>query len=134
MIFRLSSRQQKELLVRGTPLLIVLPAPRDCPETDADLLTWSRHAIREHSQYAKRAYREDICVAPDAGDGLSGVIGQIVHGRADSLCWWVDCVLVELDPPTPPRHPRSRAQWPGVALASGRQWPAALSSAGKAGG
>lgn len=130
MIFRLSNRQRKELLLRGTPLLIVLPAPRDCPDDDADVLKWARHALDEDKRYVTRAYRDDVCVTPHGGDGLAGVIGQIVQGRADELCWWVDCILVELDPPTTPRHPRSRSQWPAAAITAHKQWPAATATGG----
>lgn len=131
MIFRLSNRQRKELLIRATPLLVVLPAPRDCQENDAGLLKWARHALDEDKQHVTRAYRDDVCVTtPNGHDGLSGVIGQIVQGRADELCWWVDCVLVELDPLSTPRHPRSRPQWPAAAITANKQWPASTLAAG----
>jgi len=130
MIFRLSNRQRKELLIRATPLLVALPAPRDCPESDSGMLAWARRSLPEDSGHVRRAYREDLCVAPPCGDGLSAVIGQIVQGRSAGLCWWVDCVLVELDPPTQPRHPRTRAAWPAAAVTEQRQWPADAAAKG----
>lgn len=125
MIFRLSNNQKKDLLIRAQPLRIVLPAPRDVPDNPAELLTWARDALRESRAHVKKVWRDDICILPNGGDGLSGIIGQIAQGQPEGLCWWIDCIVCDLDPiGTKPRHGRSQAQWPGAAVTEKRQWPA----------
>jgi hypothetical protein len=124
MRFRLSTAQRKDLLIRGIPLRIALPAPADDPP---DWFPWAKRALGEEGIYLRNVVVESILVAPPSGGGLTGVIGRIVHdedSNAENLTWLIEVVLCDLNPPTKPRHRRKRPQWPQSAEHNGQKWPA----------
>lgn len=123
MRFRLSTAQRKDLLIRGTPLAVVLPSPVDDPD---DWLEWAQQALCEEGIYVTDCRVTTISVAPPSGGGLTGVIGRIVHDQeanADVLTWGVEVVMCDLDPPTKARQQRKRPQWPHYAESRAGKWP-----------
>lgn len=120
--YHLSNAQRKELLVRGTPLAIALPTPIDDPP---DWLAWARAALGDEGQYVSR--RPEIismAVGPRKSDaGLTSVIGGFVDALTEPFCWLVEVAIVELDPPTAPRHKRAKVQWPGSVQTKYGRWP-----------
>jgi len=124
MRFRLSNAQRKDLLIRGTPLAVALPVPVTDPD---DWFEWARKSLCEEGIYVAGVDVQTITVAPPSGAGLTGIIGRIVHddaANADVLTWGVEVLVCDLDPPTKPRQPRKRLQWPQYAESIAGKWPA----------
>lgn len=125
MIYRLSNGQKKQLLIRGGPLTIAVPAPADIP---ASWIEWARHSFIDEGKYITGVRIDHIVVTTPAGDGLAGVIGAIVHAAdpdPSRLTWAIEVAILHFDPPNAPRHARTQIQWPAMAECDGRRWPAA---------
>ena len=122
MRYHLSNGQRKELLLRGTPLAIAIPAP---PEDPPNWLEWARNVIVEDGQHVVSAEPCTVTVSRSGieGDGLTGFIGTIHEGTPDFFCWGVDAVVCHLDPPGSSRRDRKRVQWPATAVRGDQRWP-----------
>ncbi|HVC93587.1 MAG TPA: hypothetical protein VND64_07850 [Pirellulales bacterium] len=123
--YRLSGRQRKELLARGTSLFVAIPAPAD---RDYDPLAFARAALPEVRELVVSAEEREISVQPlDRGDaGLASILGGIVQGDRGHD-WTVQVAVVIATVRTPggrPRH-QQKWQWPGGAVEfGGRQYGA----------
>jgi hypothetical protein len=120
----LSNAQQKDLLIRKTPVILALPAPPDEP---ADPVDWARSVLQEDVRELITGVRLELLqVAPyPAGprDTLTQLLGAIVEEPpADQWTIWVDAALVTLAPQYP-RHPAGKPQWPLAVLIGGRRVP-----------
>lgn len=117
-VYLLSNRQRKDLLVRGAPIELALPAP---PIKIDDPVNWARTMLpQDVRQYVTEARLDLVRVAlgnrSDAG--LTSIIGEIVE-RIDRLTIGVSVVRVLLTPAAR-RHPAVGLQWPADALLDGR--------------
>jgi len=112
MIYRLSNNQRKELLVRGTPLAIAIPAPFSDPE---DWLAWAKQSLGDEGQYVHKVPEVMMLPVgpPNTDSGLASIIGNLATATEQPFHWLVEVAIVELDPPLSSRHKRSKVQWPG---------------------
>lgn len=115
--FRLSNRQQKELLIRGQRLLIALPATT---EEDADLMHLAAALLPEHASHIVSAELADVTVARTAGhaNGLSQWMGEITESPSHrAISYSVVSIVVTLE------HGRVAGeqplQWPGKCIGDG---------------
>ena len=131
MIYRLSSTQQKELLLGARPLNIAIPAPIAEP---ANLLQWARFAFvtNDVGKYIVGVHRQTITVMPGTSDhSLAGVLGRIVQKPDECECplmWRIEVVICRFHPPTPARLVESSIQWPKQAIHDGKRWPTAVAT------
>jgi len=113
--YRLSNRQQKELLVRGQQLLIAIPCTEDC-----DPVQFARESLPEHARYVTHAEHAQVVVvhAKQGGTGLTAVLGQLYHDdcTVDGIRCAVDVVIVTLRPLDRCRGEVDRLSWPGVGI------------------
>lgn len=112
--YRLSNRQQKELLVRGQRLSIAIPVDY---EEYADPLEFARLAMPEHAEHIVSAEHEEILCgrALVGSSGMTGLMGVIGGEHDTNLIYaWISVVVVTLE------HGRVRGelqmQWPGIAF------------------
>lgn len=122
MLYRLSNRQVKDLLISGVPLEIMLPAPPDDPP---DWLEWSRNRIIGYGQYVTDAQPCSVRVVPrqvPRFDNLTDLIGTIILDDRKDFSFSVDAVSVLLDGPNI-RNNRQRPQWPLEAVGGEMTWP-----------
>jgi len=91
--YHLSNTQRKELLDRGSPLLLALPVPLDRP---ADLVAWARSVLEpDIAPLVAEAQRRSIWVAifsgrdretlTGNGSGLTGLTQSQISGLVDAL-------------------------------------------------
>ena len=123
-IYQLSNAQRKDLLVRGTPVAIVLPAG---PEDPQDLIDWARSVLPadvRHLVHDARNEVIEVCPKPTGPRAtLTDLLGAIVNEPppADWFTIWIDCVLVQLQPPgNQSRHKGGRPQWPVNVVIGGK--------------
>jgi len=117
--YRLSNRQQKELLIRGQTVQIAIPCIVDC-----DAMRFARDSLPEHASYV--TFAEHASVVTWLGvltGGLANMLGQIKHDdddpdRLGTIPAAIEVVVATLSPP----NPRGRApliQWPSRAFQNG---------------
>lgn len=91
-VYRLTNQQRKQLLVRSVPLRIVIPSPGE-ELSDAEADRYARAALTDARRYVTIAYQTDIVCRPAGGDGLAGVLGQILPDQStppdDDLVIWL---------------------------------------------
>jgi hypothetical protein len=124
--YRLSNRQRKDLLIRGTSLTIAIPQPYRLGDDD-DPVEFARRSLPDDAGAVESASWEDIAVDPvPTVAGLTGLLGSILVGPpsvTDSrLHLVVRVALVRLQA----RDERRRMhtpQWPGVAICGGEHYP-----------
>jgi len=115
--FRLSNRQQKELLIRGQRLLIALPVAAN---EDADLMRLAADLLPEHASHIVSAELADVTVARTAGNaqGLGQWMGEITASPSHrAISYSVVAIVVTLE------HGRVAGeqplQWPGKCIGDG---------------
>lgn len=121
-IYHLSNRQRKELLVRGVRLRIALPVP---PHDVDDPLDWARSVLA--SDVRDLAVQADECELAVAairspGDTLTSHLGAIVSEDDDRLIQYVAAIVVTLEPANP-RHDAHSVQWPASVDYRGERLP-----------
>lgn len=127
MPYTLSNAQQKELLVRGQPLLIALPLPQSDPETDAEALREARRllVVPEGVQIVSAQINETWVESPTKHEWppqtLAQWLGAIVpDGRLDQVASWQvlsrHVLIVALVRGPAERQPLKAPQWPGGRL------------------
>lgn len=124
-IYLLSNRQRKDLLVRGTELQIALPVP---PHEIDDPTDWAKSVIpsdlrdmvfgsAEETEVYVRALKKDL------RDDLTSHFGEIYEEPdADSLMLTIVAVVITLRPPNC-RHKFDKIQWPGKVDYRGEELP-----------
>lgn len=116
MKFSLSSSQQKELLIRGKPLLIALPMQRDC-ETDEAATELAREwLLLPDGCWIVSARVQEIEVAPPdrpEWKTLTDLLGAIQRDQSESRAALITrhVVIVALVRPKQERHPLGVPQW-----------------------
>jgi len=113
--YRLSNRQQKELLIRGQQLTIAVPAP-DTDDADFER-AFAERSLPEVSEHITDAWVQLLRVAlPGTGDGISRLLGTIIsphtiasHSQIEVS---IEVVIITLRP-TRCRGEIKRVQWPG---------------------
>jgi hypothetical protein len=122
-IYYLSSRQAKELLIRGRPLRIAVPAP---PGPTPDPLDWARSVLDPQLRpMARDARRMIVRAVPYLGGEMCGITEIIGRFAADHERDWsvgVEVVALTLAP-TRPREAMARTQWPGHCVHNGVRIP-----------
>ena len=127
MKYELSRRQLKELTERGQEMTIAVPLP-SWIESDADMMAHLREMLPVNHEWIKSAYITTLDVRLDGArgrDGLTGIIGEIVHEQtdtADKLIAEVSVALVDLCATSRPRG-RTKTQWPAAVSIAGRRYP-----------
>ena len=121
--YRLSNRQQKELLVRGKILKIAIPYD----EID-DCLDFAIDSLPEHADYVMEAEIIEMRVWPSGEtNGLIGLLGEIPKDNQPNKSSAITCkMLVVIATLEPARKPTGtmRIQWPAkVFFADGSQYP-----------
>lgn len=121
-LYHLSNRQRKELLVRGAELSLALPVPLHPVD---DPLDWARSVLpTDLRDLAVSADEEEVFVNPDCPPGgLAGLIGALVP-EPDGATYviTVAVIVVTLQPATCRRR-GSKIQWPAEVLFRGRTIP-----------
>lgn len=111
---KLSNAQRKELLVRGRPLRIALPAP---DAEDYDPRAFALRALPEiEPGWTVRAEERTLPVDPRVRSaGVSQWLGTPLAEQDCATRWHVlvVCVVVELQAVASPRQPPGLVQWPG---------------------
>lgn len=110
--YMLSGRQLKELTVRGSQIIIALPAPWDASR---DPLEFARVSLPRYSDSVVRAEWGRVCVAANSrSEGLAGVLGNIKPIDQPPTGWYVviQVALVTLCGTPRPRHRKPQPQWP----------------------
>lgn len=84
-MFRLSIRQRKELIVRGSRVPLAIPHPR---YELTDVLQYARDHIDVPPNWVRSAEVIELTVMPRVGrlielDNLTTVLGQILHNQSD---------------------------------------------------
>jgi len=128
--YRLSARQRKELLERGTCLHLAIPAP---PRRDYDPLAFARLALPEVKGLIVSAEEREVSVRPlnRTASGVGSLLGEIVQSDAGRPGDWTAqvAVIIAEVPPAGGRRPRHNQiwQWPGGAIEiGGKQYGEAL--------
>lgn len=118
--FTLSSSQQKELLVRGQPLLIAVPMRQDCESDQAATQLAREWLVLPANCRVVSAQVQEIEVsaqiAPRGGETLADLLGSILRDDADRSQHRLVCrhvVLMALVRGPEDRHPLKVPQWPG---------------------
>lgn len=117
--YRLSNRQQKELVIRGQELKIVVPIG----DHDVDLSQYVRQSIPElpsEVDLSCEIVNQPVALPPISDDPslTSSVLGVVLDGRDlqnQQVAISVRCCLVTITPPRC-RGRLNRTQWPGVLL------------------
>lgn len=110
--YRLSNRQQKELLIRGQQLKIALPID-DEPDNPVAM---AKQLLPEHAEYVIAAEIANVRVGQcrQNSGGVVDLLGIIDPPRDDLINYWISAIVVTL------QHGRLRGevqlQWPGVAI------------------
>lgn len=127
MPYTLSNAQQKELLVRGQPLLIALPLPRSDPETNARALAEARRLLvlpegvrivsAEVDEVWVQAPERHPWPAESLTQWLGPIVGEAALGQvpAETLIVRHVAILALVRGPAD-RHPLTSPQWPNGAL------------------
>ena len=119
--YRLSNGQQKELIIRGQELTILIPMPVDGPSDLCDIVEQSLPELP--ADVAINCAVNLIAVAmPGTGpsDSVGAVIGRILDGRRprqSDIVVQISCVVATLTPPRC-RGSFKKRQWPGLLLDS----------------
>ncbi|MBV8780182.1 MAG: hypothetical protein JO353_02185 [Phycisphaerae bacterium] len=124
--YHLSSRQRKELLVRGRPIHLALPAP---PTTIDDPVDWAKTVLPGDLRTLVRSARKvqlRVQSGSSSAEGLAGLIGEIApEGQRFTI--GVAAIDVELEPEKPRGAPL-QLQWPKEVDFFGRRIPSAAAA------
>lgn len=121
--FRLSNRQAKELVERGTPLQIAIPVPAHVDpatlDTQVDGLLFASVALHlPDGAKMVDAWLDRIPVSSNVrpgGTGLSAAYGHIIgEGEMRPASHLILAVVVDIQPPGTARHKSLPTQWPGA--------------------
>lgn len=122
-IYHLSGRQRKDLLVRHTSLQIALPVP---PHAVDDALDWARSVLpTDLREMATSAEERELTVAAIRGGDpelLTTHLGAIVGPEVATYVQTVVAIVVTLTPPVC-RHTSTKVQWPHEVLFQGIRLP-----------
>jgi hypothetical protein len=124
--YYLSSRQKKDLLIRGRPILIALPRP---PQLNGPAIDWAKIAIEPDIRELVVSAEPNILRVSPVGrreGDLTALIGQLAHGD-----WWsvgVEAILVSISPRRP-RGPSLATQWPAYCVHNGVRIPSPTEAA-----
>ena len=122
--YHLSNTQRKELLDRGSPLLLALPVPLDRP---ADLVAWARSVLElDVAPLVAEAQRRSIWVAIFSGrdrETLTGQFGRILHDNPQGTFTLRVEVIAATIKPDKPRNPTRPLSWPAWVQFGEDQYP-----------
>ncbi len=117
--YALSSRQRKELLDRGRPLSIAIPAP---DEEGYDETAFVLAALPEIERgWIVDTEETHVSVDPRQkleGEGLGAMVGRLVKRDEEQTLWHLQvlCVVVRLQAQRVSRQPIGLTAWPGGAI------------------
>lgn len=120
--YRLSNRQQKELLIRGQQIRIAIPVDPESDSSDSGVW-YAKQSLPEHAEYVTGTLTQSITVALPPRDvpGTIGTLGDICDARhrpeSHQIPVAVEVVIVTLTPPSM-RGEMPRVMWPGWVLES----------------
>ena len=116
--YRLSNRQQKELVIRGQVLTVAIPVPWDEPD---DLVSFARESLLELPADVDIVAEDgEVCVSLPPMDAAGGQVTAIL-GHIDGLkdgsqiAARIAVVVATLTPPRSRGRVKS-VQWPGGIL------------------
>lgn len=120
-IYVLSNRAKKELLIRGAPILLALPAP---PVLVDDPLDWAKSVLPADLRAdAVEAVEQEVFVQPRrSGEAatLTALLGDIPGpGAKDKWGYWIAAVVVRLQHGEPRQKIPESPQWPADVLIDG---------------
>jgi hypothetical protein len=112
LLFRLGSRQVKELFARSQRLLLAIPSP----DYDCDLGQYARDVLSEYEPYVTSVRGKMMTVyMPGGSTGAEAILGVLAKPSSSpshsQVAIVVECLIVTLEPPTPARG-RLGPMWP----------------------
>lgn len=119
--YRLSNRQQKELVIRGQELKIIIPIP---PTAPGNLIEIAERSLPELPADVEISCAVDLVAVALPGGGPSdsagATLGRIIgenKPRQSDIVVQISCVVATLTPPRC-RGSVKKRQWPGYILDS----------------
>lgn len=116
--YRLSNRQQKELILRGQELTIAIPYTDDEPSDPAGFIRESLPELPSDIEIRDAATELVLSrMIPGNPDTVAGRIGAITdHVLPSDICVQIAAVVATLHPPRC-RGAMPKIQWPGAFVA-----------------